>query len=392
MAEPLAQSYHVIAVSPDPSQVWAGTPALARLPSGRLVACYEWFRRGVDAERIPNQTEILVSDDRGKTWGRTTEIDIIWPSLFTYGHELYAIGSRRKSREAVITRSSDGGQTFTPEQTLFEGRFHNSATHVLIKDSWAYRAYEACEAGAGRSQWRSLVVAGDLSRDLLDRDSWRMSPQLEFPGVPDLLQQHFYEPSVEDKIPETCWLEGNVIAVRGDIRVVLRTTIDAHSTAGLAAICRLEDDGTELRYRFVQFHPMPGAQCKFSILYDEPSGLFWTTVTRPTDPWQDRGPLKARGFFGAPGNERRILMLMYSLDALNWFDAGCVAMSPHPLDSFSYASQIVDADDLLVLARTSQGGLNQHDTNLITLHRVRRFRDLALKIHADLSWRQKPPS
>ena len=36
-------------------------------------------------------------------------------------------------------------------------------------------------------------------------------------------------------------------------------------------------------------------------------------------------------------------------------------------------------DDLLVIARTSLDGVNQHDSNLITLHRVRDFRSLALQ-------------
>jgi hypothetical protein len=37
---------------------------------------------------------------------------------------------------------------------------------------------------------------------------------------------------------------------------------------------------------------------------------------------------------------------------------------------------LIDGDDLVVMCRTSQGGLNNHDTNLITLHRIRDFRHL----------------
>jgi len=103
-------------------------------------------------------------------------------------------------------------------------------------------------------------------------------------------------------------------------------------------------------------------------------------VTVPTNTWQDWAPLRALGFQGPPGNERRVLILMYSIDAPNWFQAGCVAMDRHPCNSFSYASQLIVGDDLLVLARTSRGDRNQHDTNLITLHRVRGFRELALDL------------
>ena len=85
-----------------------------------------------------------------------------------------------------------------------------------------------------------------------------------------------------------------------------------------------------MHYRFLQFYPLPGAQCKFHIVYDPPDDLFWTTVTIPTNTWQDREPLRTLGFQGPPGNERRVLILMYSIDALNWFQAGCVAMDRNP--------------------------------------------------------------
>ena len=168
--------------------------------------------------------------------------------------------------------------------------------------------------------------------------------------------------------------------VNGEIRMIMRTIVDGHTTSSLASVGRVEDDGDQLDYRFVQFHPMPGAQCKFQIVHDEEGGLYWTTVTLSTNPWQDREPLRRIGFSGPPGNERRILMLMYSVDALNWFQAGCVAMSRSMMESYSYASQVISGNDLLVVARTARSGKNQHDTNLVTLHRVKGFRDLALDL------------
>lgn len=374
----LAQEYRVLARSPDPKLVYTGSPSLSQLPAGRLIASYEWFRPKPLKEKVPDQMEILASDDDGETWRKIAALDVIWPSLFTIGDTLYVIGNRRASREICIAGSSDGGESWSDVITLFEGRFHCAPTSVLVRGDSVYRAFETCVGP--RTEWKSLVVAGDLTGDLLDPPSWRMSTQIDFPGVPDVLTQRRYPPSAEGKVPHDSWLEGNVIDVRGDLRVVLRTIIDGHSTASLAAVCKLEDDGRDMHYRFLQFYPMPGAQCKFHIIYDEPSRLFWTTVTRPTDTWQDRAPMLARGFQGPPGNERRILFLMYSIDALNWFPAGCIAMDRNPCNSFSYASQLIVGDDILVLARTSQGGKNQHDTNLITLHQVRDFRRFALDL------------
>ena len=54
-------------------------------------------------------------------------------------------------------------------------------------------------------------------------------------------------------------------------------------------------------------------------------------------------------------------------------------------DSFSYASNLIDGDDLVVLSRTSVGDASQYDTNLITCHRVTGFRRLALDLTRDFT-------
>jgi hypothetical protein len=172
----------------------------------------------------------------------------------------------------------------------------------------------------------------------------------------------------------------------------------------MTSVCQLEDDGTTMKYRFVQFYPFPGGQNKFKIIYDDKSGLYWTCSSMVPDPYQPPQPLADQSFAGNPGNTRRILMLSYSIDGLNWFQAGCVAMSRNPLESFHYSSQVVIGNDLLVLSRSSIGGdtkygkytwdsgitsgkaklpYNNHDSNMITLHRVKNFRSMALDLRPD---------
>ena len=81
-------------------------------------------------------------------------------------------------------------------------------------------------------------------------------------------------------------------------------------------------------------------------------------------------------------------------------------MSRNPLESFHYSSQVIVGDDLLVLSRSSIGAANQyrdytwnsgaasgkaklpynnHDSNMITLHRVKNFRSLALDLKPDFN-------
>ena len=83
------------------------------------------------------------------------------------------------------------------------------------------------------------------------------------------------------------------------------------------------------------------------------------------------------------GNERRILMLYYSVDGLNWFQAGCVAMGSSFFQPFNYAALLVDGNDLLVISRTAKDAPNQHDADLVTFHRVKDFRSLALDLHPE---------
>lgn len=390
MTQQLSDEYQILARSPDPQNIYTGSPSLAMHPSGRLVASYEWFRPAPLKEQVPDQTVVLVSDDDGVSWHSVAALDFIWASVFNVGDDLYLLGNRRASRYICIARSKDGGENWSSIVNLFTDHYHCAPTHVLQSENTVYRAFET--SSGNRSAWKSLVVAGDITQDLLNPSSWRMSNQIPFPGVPEQLTQHRYPPSDKGKVPHDSWLEGNVVEAGGEMRVILRTIIDGHTTAGIAAVCALQDDGGEMCYHFIQFYPMPGAQCKFHIIYDKPSQLFWTAVNIPTDTWQDRDNLAAGGFQGPPGNERRALVLMFSLDALNWFQAGFVAITPNPLDSFSYASLLPVGNDLLIIARTSLGGKNQHDTNLITLHRVNSFRSLApmgfIPVHINMDKRK----
>jgi hypothetical protein len=397
---------HAVRDLKDPAKaVCVGTPDLLRLPSGRLIASMElWLKRPTSGDEggidYPHHCKVKASDDGGKTWQQISTNGITWGSLFYVNDTLHMIGNDPHKRDIRIIRSPDGGRTWSKPVTLFsDSRYHGSATPVHVKDGFVYRAFEDMDRGSA-----SLVVAGDLSKNLLDPTAWRMSNKVEPPrNTPSLSRGAATRKDGRDS-GGNWFLEGNMVEIRGELFVLLRTRIDVQLTAGLTSVCRLKDDGQTMQYGFVQFYPMPGGQNKFKILYDEKSGLYWSCGTVVPDPYQPPGPLSERGFSGTPGNMRRILMLSYSIDGLNWFQAGCVAMSKNPLESFHYASHIVAGDDLLVLSRSSLGAADQyrkytwntgstsgkaklpynnHDSNMITLHRVRNFRSLALDLRPD---------
>ncbi len=207
------------------------------------------------------------------------------------------------------------------------------------------------------------------------------SATVPFPGVPEAMTNPQYE-----KLSSQ-YLEPNVIDVRGRLRVLMTVKPKRQSTAGMCAVLDFEDKGGPIDLNFTQFHPMPGGQLKFCVIWDEQTKLFWATANLVVDgqgafDWFRDGEKRGnvRYASGLGGNDRRFLMLQYSVDGLNWFQAGCVAQAAKISQSFMYARPVIDGDDLAIIARSSIHAPNQHDADHATFHRVKNFRSLALKL------------
>jgi hypothetical protein len=115
--------------------------------------------------------------------------------------------------------------------------------------------------------------------------------------------------------------------------------------------------------------------------------MFWATANLVVDSqgvndWWSKAEKQGvvRYASGLGGNDRRFLMLLYGIDGLNWFQAGCIAQAPKISQSFMYARPVFDGDDLAIIARSSVNAPNQHDADYATFHRVKDFRKLALKL------------
>ncbi len=378
-ARPLAQDYTVLTETDDKNVCTCG-PGVARAPDGSLLATVPyWWRAG---PKRPGVVHILRSSDGGESWERLPSLEYFTAMPWTYDSSLYLFAhrdgrGRYRNDDLVLHRSEDCGRTWSEPVTLFEGHFWNCPTGIVFHNGRIYRAFDQLDV-PGRAE---RVVAGDLSRDLMDPDAWRISPPVPFPGaVPKLCRG--------GRSRNSRWLEPNVIQIGGKLRLLSRVEMDAMATASICGVCDLNDDGEKLNLDFSQYYPMPGGQCKFHIVYDGESRLFWTAATLVTDSQDQIGycqqARQRREFAGTGGNERRILMLMYSVDALNWFQAGCIAMASKLRQSFMYASPLIDGEDLLVLSRTSREGRDQHDADLCTFHRVNDFRSLALDLYPEM--------
>jgi len=374
-ARPLAQHGVVVTTTPDKGICTCG-PGLVKLADGMLFATVPFWARATKRHRTEVRT--ARSTDGGQSWTPLEPLPYFTATPWVHNGALYLfahrVGKRYRNDDLVLLRSGDGGRTWSEPITLFKGHYWNCPTGMVVKDGRVYRAFDQLDV-RGRAE---RVVAGDLGADLMDPGSWRISNPAAFPGVPEALMR----PGTPRK---SRWLEPNVVNVRGRMILISRVEVAAMTTASIAGVCDLADDGNTLRLAFTQFYPIPGGQNKLHIVHDRVAGLFWTPATLVTDSQDHVGYCKRarqrRVFTGTGGNERRILMLLYSIDALNWFQAGCIAVAPRLRQSFMYACPLIDGQDMLILSRTSRDGRDQHDADLCTFHRVRNFRSLALDLY-----------
>ncbi len=382
-ATPLAQDYTVAFRSQVAGRGIDGV-GIARLPDGMLIAT------------IPVVLEegwtclVVQSSDGGQSWGEpVAELPCHTVTPFVHQGQLYLFadpwGRRTRFLDLTLLRSDDAGRTWFDPVTVAKGTFWNCQTGMTILNDRFYWAIDDRSLGAARRGHR--VLAADLSRELMDSESWRISNFVPFPGLPDSL----LNPKMTGSYPSNPMLEPNVLNVGGRLRIVSTVKPPLQATTNLAAVFDVTDDGQNLELSFTQYHPMPGGQVKFCVIWDEVSQMFWATVNLAVDgqdQFQFKDPAEHRGnrpySGGLGGNDRRFLMLMYGIDGLNWFPAGCVARAGRLGQSFMYASQVIDGEDLAIIARSSVDGQNRHDADTATFHRVRNFRRLAMNLRQDI--------
>lgn len=383
-AQPLAQDYSIVFHNGDPEYYVEG-PGLVRMKDGVLVAVVpvvpreEWSKERRAEHSV---SHVLRSADGGKSWQSLADLPYYSAVPWQHGGALYLFankgGTKSRNDDLLLLRSDDGGKSWSKPVTLFTGHFWNCHTGMAERDGRLYWAVDDLSLGNKRGP---RAVVGDLSADLMNPNSWRISEPVPFPGVPDAMTNPKFSALSSQ------YLEPNVLNVRGELRVLMTVKPKRQSTAGLCAVLNLEDDGAKLDLKFTQFHPMPGGQLKFCVIWDEQSKMFWATANLVVDSqgkfdwWKDGEKQgNVRYASGVGGNDRRFLMLLYGVDGLNWFQAGCVAQAPKISQSFMYARPVIDGDDLAIIARSSIHAPNQHDADHATFHRVRDFRKLALNL------------
>jgi hypothetical protein len=356
------------------------------------------------------QTHVYTSDDAGHTWTPRVVLPMLHARPFEAGAgRVYVLGH---AGDLAIARSDDCGDTWSETALLTHGQWwHQAATPVEYANGRVYLVMER-RTHQDVSRWdvsaiAPVLMAASVEADLLDRTAWTFSNEITFqqavadagllrglgvpfyPADPDAARALGARP-----LSAPGWLETNVVRFRDprhlwhdpDGRTVYLWLRTHTGTSNLAAVLRgTEDPHGGLTVGLASaptgaplvFLPCPGGHLKFHIVWDEPSGLFWMASSQATGSMARPDRLPA-GRYGLPYNERQRLALHFSTNCVDWGFAGLVAAGAAPGESRHYASIAPCVGDLLVLSRSGDAqARNGHDCNLITLHRVPRFRDLA---------------
>lgn len=416
---PLANDFVVVGESPAPDRTSLYTPSIERLPSGRLVACYTQ----TDRKKKAGFTVIVTSDDRGRTWTKRATSPTNQGRLFSSGDAVYYLatrfylspGSNPKGEPLCIQRSNDGAENWSAPSNLDARTWHQTAANVWHAKGNVYLVMERHAIDNIRS-WKVGALAPVLMRakataDLTDPKSWTYASELVFqdivPGYRennlgmDFFGVPFHPQSFPvgtpvgrgEKFPPIGWLETNVVQITDPAHTWYdpagRTFhLFARAHTGLtnyAAIAQVteNDDGTMTTSlvkapsgKTLLFLPFPGGQMRFHVLYDERTMLYWLLGSQTTDSMvrMDKIP---EGRYGRPDNERHRMVLSFSKNMVDWCFAGVVAIGPSAKEARHYASMAIDGDDLVVLSRSGDArAVSAHEGNLITFHRVERFREL----------------
>ena len=338
-----------------------GAPALVRLPSGALLAADCVFCDRTAWPSLPNLSRLFRSEDEGITWSYVCDLlPSFNGSLFVHRERLYFLALDGDYCNLIITASDDEGYSWSNPVTLFRGEsthrwgWHSSAMPPLEHNGRLYKAIEfghVAEYGthgedAPAGAWCHNGLYFDLSHrlgilsigaddDLLLAENWRMT--------------ELYDP--KDVDPYQC-IEGNMVERDGHLFNILRTM-----RTGISLQMTVAPHPEQIMDSPVMLTEFPlSAVSKFEIKKDPQSSVYI-----------------------ALGNDsqykRKRLVMAVSNDLNTWRIVYEIADARGTEDAYSYPDFIFSGEDILLLSRTAYNGAkNNHDTNMITFHKIKNFR------------------
>ncbi len=377
----------VLAHLPKSSGRIVDSPSIIILPGGDYLASYQ---QGGD-------THVQRSSDRGRTWTHLSAVKhTTWSTLFEHRGAVYLMGVTGGNGRIYISRSTDGGKTWTEPTGAQHGLltetdgYHTGPVTVVVHKGRIWKAFENTIPNTGWGHcFLAFVMSADEDADLLDRKSWTFSNELA--RDPSWLNGEFHG-----------WLEGNIV-VTPDDKLVNMLRVDHPPHGDTAAMIRINEEDHTISFDpktgFIDF---PGGGKKFIIRYD-PKSKQYISLTNWAPPEYRTPDAEIRAFLNSQSPEllapnkrgklltsngfynfertRNTLALITSPDLIHWQVRYIVLQGDDVAHhGFQYVDWQFDGDDLIALSRTAYddgvgGADNQHNSNLITFHRIENYLD-----------------
>ena len=335
------------------------SPSLVRLPSGNLLASIGIFVDREEFPALPILTKLYRSKDNGDSWEYAGDLlHCFNASLFVHDNKLYCLALNGDYSDLVISVSKDEGATWCAPVTILYGEsphrwgWHTSSMcpaeigdrllkaieygHVEIRSNPRTGKEWVCANKYYDIAHHVGVLSIDKNADLMNPENWTMS-ELFYP---------------EDIDPYQC-IEGNIVdAPKGVVNLLrtMKTGISLEMTVNTS-----NPESTMYNPRKITNFPL-SAVSKFEIKKDPVTGQYI-----------------------AIGNDcrynRQVLVMAVSKNMEDWRIAYVIEGSPDEYNAFSYADFFFLDEDIYFLSRTGyNGSASQHDTNMITFHKVLNFR------------------
>ena len=355
----------VIDHSPVSSRQYIGSPGIAILPDGELVASHDLFGPGSTTDT----TVVFSSSDKGSHWQKRAELKgQWWSTLFVHNNALYLFGVTKEYGACVIRRSIDGGKTWTTPTNaqsgllLSTGMYHCAPVPVIVHNGRIWRAMEEY-TGPTWGKFKAFMMSAPENADLLNASSWTSTNRIG-PG-PDWLNG-----------TATAVLEGNaVVTPEGTVTDILR--VHQPNFDEVAARMHVNADGTQMAFDpKADFIKMPGGSKKFTIRWDATSKRYWSLVNYI--------PAAFHAATGRPDQVRNTLALVSSKDLESWTVNQIIIQERDTAHcGFQYVDWLFDGKDIIAAIRTAypeKDGTpahNFHDANWLLFKRIKGFRKLA---------------
>lgn len=344
------------------------SPNIIKLENGTYIACH-----GVMGWEGHNALcLVFVSKDYGKTWSYISRVErCCLAKLFRKGEKIYLMGTTGvKEGDLVLYESRNDCVSWSEPKVLIEHsedytlRCGPTAHMEFNGRLWLYVDRRCYSDPAG---FQFAVASIPVEFDYMDADNWTFTEFMKFDPTWKNVEQEAWGAFMMEEANLVVNREGELIAMvrynshRYDIP-------EADPTNIKALMFKIDTDNPTAALEFMDAIPFNGTFSKFYIRYDEKTDLYYAILNRMTTNkiWQ-RNVLSL--FSSYDLKSWKVERDFINLEDMEWYENNWES-------GVQYATWFIEDEDIVAVVRTAMNGAdNFHNSNAITFHRFRGFRE-----------------